>query len=78
MVGGQFRNAAVEALMTAARGTRDATMILLAYRHGLRACELVDLEWSQIDFKAAVLHVRRAKKGTPAGRRNARPSQAAT
>jgi integrase len=39
---------------------------LLAYRHGLRACELVDLEWSQVDFKAAVLHVRRAKKGTPA------------
>jgi integrase len=32
---------------------------------GLRACELVDLEWSQVDFKAAVLHVRRAKEGTP-------------
>jgi integrase len=60
----------VEALMTAAKGNRyghrDATMVLLAYRHGLRACELVDLEWSQVDFKAAVLHVRRAKKGTPA------------
>jgi hypothetical protein len=60
----------VEALMTAAkgnrRGHRDATMVLLAYRHGLRACELVDLEWSQVDFKASVLHVRRAKKGTPA------------
>jgi integrase len=60
----------VGALMTAAKGNRyghrDATMVLLAYRHGLRACELVDLEWSQVDFKAAVLHVRRAKKGTPA------------
>jgi integrase len=60
----------VEGLMTAAKGNRyghrDATMVLLAYRHGLRACELVDLEWSQVDFKAAVLHVRRAKKGTPA------------
>jgi integrase len=41
-------------------------MMLLAYRHGLRACELVDLEWSQADFKAALLRVRRAKKGTPA------------
>jgi integrase len=41
-------------------------MILLAFRHGPRAIELVDLEWSQVDFKAAVLHVRRAKKGTPA------------
>jgi type 1 fimbriae regulatory protein FimB/type 1 fimbriae regulatory protein FimE len=62
--------AEVESLIEAAKsnrhGHRDATMILLAYRHGLRACELVDLEWSQVDFKAAVLHVRRAKKGTPA------------
>jgi type 1 fimbriae regulatory protein FimB/type 1 fimbriae regulatory protein FimE len=62
--------AEVESLIEAAKGNRhghrDATMILLAYRHGLRACELVDLEWSQVDFKAAVLHVRRAKKGTPA------------
>ena len=41
-------------------------MILLAYRHGLRAAELVALEWSQVDFAAAVLHVRRVKKGTPA------------
>jgi integrase len=60
----------VEALMDAAKGNRyghrDATMVLSAYRHGLRAVELVDLEWSQVDFKAAVLHVRRAKKGTPA------------
>jgi Phage integrase family len=58
----------VESLVEAAKanrhGHRDATM--LAYRHGLRACELVDLEWSQVDFKAAVMHVRRAKKGTPA------------
>ena len=45
-------------------GHRDATMILLAFRHGLRAVELVDLQWSQIDFTAAVLHVRRVKKGT--------------
>jgi integrase len=45
-------------------GRRDATMILLAFRRGLRACEPVDLECSQIDFKAATLHVRRAKEGT--------------
>jgi integrase len=56
--------------MDAARGNRygprDATMTLLAFRHGLRAVELVELEWSQVDFKVATLHVRRAKKGTPA------------
>ena len=62
--------AEVEALIEAAKrnrhGHRDATMVLLAFRHGLRAAELVDLEWSQVDVAAAVLHVRRAKKGTPA------------
>ena len=47
-------------------GQRDATMILVAYRHGLRVSELVDLRWDQIDFDHATLHVRRAKKGTPA------------
>jgi type 1 fimbriae regulatory protein FimB/type 1 fimbriae regulatory protein FimE len=60
----------VERLMDAARkhgryGHRDSTMILLAYRHGLRASELVDLQWSQIELDAGRLHVRRAKKGTP-------------
>src|SRR5262245_7715721 len=59
----------VETLMAAARknrhGHRDATMILIAFRHGLRASELVDLRWDQVDFNRAILHVRRAKQGTP-------------
>jgi integrase len=46
-------------------GQRDATMILLAYRHGLRAAELIDLRWDQVDFDQAVLHVRRVKNGIP-------------
>lgn len=46
-------------------GQRDATMVLVAFRHGLRASELVDLRWEQVDFNAASLHVRRVKKGTP-------------
>jgi integrase len=41
-------------------------MVLLAYRHGLRAAEVVDLRWEQVDFKTATLHIRRAKNGTPA------------
>ena len=41
-------------------------MILLAFRHGLRAAEVCDLRWEQVDFKAATLHVRRTKNGTPA------------
>jgi type 1 fimbriae regulatory protein FimB/type 1 fimbriae regulatory protein FimE len=61
--------AEVERLMDAARGNRyghrDATMILVAYRHGLRVSELVDLRWDQVDFRTATLHVRRVKQGTP-------------
>jgi site-specific recombinase XerD len=61
--------AEVEQLMTATRknrwGHRDATMILVAYRHGLRVSELVDLRWDQVDFRTAALHVRRVKQGTP-------------
>jgi integrase len=32
---------------------------------GLRASELVDLHWDQVDFRTGTLHVRRVKKGTP-------------
>ena len=43
----------VEKLADAARqnrpGHRDATMILIVFRHGLRAAELVDLRWDQIN-----------------------------
>jgi integrase len=46
-------------------GHRDAAMILMAYRHGFRAAELVDLRWDQVDFERATLAVRRAKRGTP-------------
>ena len=62
--------AEVEQLMDAARtnrhGHRDATAILVAFRHGLRCSELVDLRWSQIDYDGSRLHVRRVKRGTPA------------
>jgi integrase len=40
-------------------------MILVAFRHGLRAAEVCDLRWDQVDFNAAVMHVRRVKNGTP-------------
>jgi integrase len=46
-------------------GHRDTTMLLMAFRHGLRASEVCDLRWDQVDFNGAVLHVRRAKNGTP-------------
>src|SRR5204863_5434943 len=42
-------------------GHRDDTMILLAFRHGLRVSELVGLRWSQVALDEGKLHVRRAK-----------------
>ncbi|WP_322777686.1 tyrosine-type recombinase/integrase, partial [Candidatus Megaera venefica] len=41
---------------------RDATMILLAYRHGLRVSELVSLRWQQIDLTSGLMQVNRRKK----------------
>ncbi len=60
----------VELLMNAARktgrhGHRDATLILLMYRHGFRVSELVSLRWEQIDLKQGLLHVNRVKNGSP-------------
>ena len=60
--------AEVERLIEAARkrgrnGPRDAAAILLAYRHGLRAAELCQLRWAQIDLRQGRLHVNRAKGG---------------
>lgn len=60
----------VEKLIKAARdgrySHRDATLILVAYRHGLRAAEICELEWSQVEWgRSATLHVRRVKNGKP-------------
>src|SRR5512135_2473904 len=59
----------VEALMKAARrlgrhGERDAAIVLLMFRHGLRTAELVALKWSQVDLKRGYLDVKRAKGGS--------------
>ncbi len=56
----------IEAAKTNRHGHRDATMLLVAFRHGLRASELCGLEWSQVDFTGATLHVRRVKNGKAA------------
>ena len=45
---------------------RNATLILLMYRHGLRVAEVVRLQWDMLDLKTALLHVRRVKNGLPA------------
>ncbi len=53
---------------TGRHGHRDATLILLAFRHALRVSELIELSWHQVDLEGRnkVLHVVRLKNGTPA------------
>src|SRR5262245_31117844 len=58
----------VEAMVQAARKSgrhrvRDAAIILLMFRHGLRTAELVPLRWQQVDLKAGYLDVHRVKQG---------------
>ena len=52
----------IEAMKGNRWGHRDATMVLIAFRHGLRASELVDLLWDQVDLENALLHVRRTQE----------------
>ena len=60
----------IDALKKAARsigryGLRDELIISMMYHHGLRVSEAVKLQFHQVDFKTALLHVRRSKNGTP-------------
>jgi integrase len=60
----------VEKLMEAAKknrhGQRDAALILICFRHGLRVSELCELQWSDVEFETATLYLRRAKNGATA------------
>src|SRR5262245_35117652 len=52
----------IEKLMDHARkhsryGHRDSTMILVTYRHGLRASEVCDLQWHQVELDQGRMHV---------------------
>ena len=60
----------IDKLVEATRGNRwgqrDTTMILITFRHGLRASELCGLQWSDVEFETGTLHLRRTKGGTTA------------
>jgi type 1 fimbriae regulatory protein FimB/type 1 fimbriae regulatory protein FimE len=58
----------VEAMLSAAHsfgrhGVRDAAIILLMFRHGLRTAELVALKWAQVDLSGGYIEIHRVKHG---------------
>jgi type 1 fimbriae regulatory protein FimB/type 1 fimbriae regulatory protein FimE len=58
----------VARLMAAAKkhsqyGDRDALIIHMLYKHGLRVSELVALRWEQFDFERRIFNVQRKKNG---------------
>jgi type 1 fimbriae regulatory protein FimB/type 1 fimbriae regulatory protein FimE len=65
-----LKNEEIEKLIKAAGNSRyalrDQTMVLIAYRHGLRVSELVSLRWDSIDFRHSQIHVARRKGGSAA------------
>ena len=59
--------AEVQKLLDATKGTRnearDRCLLLLMFRHGLRASEACGLRWSQVHTESRMLHVARLKAG---------------
>ena len=57
----------VQAMMLAARhgqtGERDYCLILLAFRHGMRISELLDLHYRDLDLVEGRINIRRLKNG---------------
>jgi len=57
----------VQAMMLAARhgptGERDYCLILLAFRHGMRISELLDLHYRDLDLNEGRINIRRLKNG---------------
>lgn len=53
----------VKVAMRSRHGSRDAALILLAYQHGLKVSELINLKWEHIDFENKSLLVSRLKNG---------------
>src|SRR5829696_2730027 len=57
----------VKALLTAARGTRNEALYVVAVHTGLRQGELLGLKWTDVDLDAGKLSVRRSLKVTEDG-----------
>ena len=58
--------AELDRLLSAARrgrhGTRDHLLVIMAYRHGLRVSELIDIRLADLDMESARLYVRGGRR----------------
>jgi type 1 fimbriae regulatory protein FimB/type 1 fimbriae regulatory protein FimE len=44
---------------------RDATLVFITFRHGLRTAEATKLRWDAVDFERGEIFISRAKNGKP-------------
>ena len=63
LTAGQVEQLVNAALQSSRSGVRDAALILLAYRHGLKVSELINLKWEHIDFEHRSILVSRLRNG---------------
>ncbi|MGB3513082.1 MAG: tyrosine-type recombinase/integrase [Microcoleaceae cyanobacterium] len=54
-------DALLEAAKSSSKPARNLALILVMYRHGLRASEALDMQWQDINFTAQEIFVRRCK-----------------
>ncbi|XNM66718.1 tyrosine-type DNA invertase [Escherichia coli] len=60
---GKEVQAMMQAVCYGATGARDYCLILLAYRHGMRISELLDLHYRDFDLNEGRINIRRLKNG---------------
>ncbi len=65
LTGEEVRRLMQAARRTGRHGHRDATLILIVYRHALRVSEVVSLQWDRVDLCHGRLHLERLKQGVP-------------
>ena len=59
---GKEVQAMMQAVCYGATGARDYCLILLAYRHGMRISELLDLHYQDLDLNEGRINIRRLKE----------------
>ena len=54
-------DALLDAAKASSKSARNLALVLVMYRHGLRATEALAMQWQDINFKAQEIYIRRCK-----------------